>query len=54
MFYAKQLRWNDVNGTKANGRNYSLDLGASSCQPSVTSSNYSTVVYVKIKEFLLN
>jgi len=53
MFYAEQLSWNSVNGTLSTAQNYSLNFGASSCQPSLTSNgNYSSITYVKIKEFL--
>ncbi|CAF4065240.1 unnamed protein product, partial [Rotaria sordida] len=45
MFYAKNLYWNDVNGTLSSGRNYSLNLNRSSCQPNIPStSNDSSVI----------
>jgi len=44
MFYAQQLRWNDVNGTKSSGRNYTLNFNASSCTPSATTPNGSVTL----------
>ena len=32
MFYAEKLVWNNANGTKATGQNYTLNIPASSCQ----------------------
>ncbi len=51
MFYAQQLRWNDVDGTESTARNYSLNFTASSCKTNITSvnGNYSAAMYVKIK-----
>ncbi|CAF2403266.1 unnamed protein product [Rotaria sp. Silwood2] len=45
MFYAKQLYWNDVNGTVSSARNYSLSLNESSCLPNITpDGNYTSVI----------
>jgi hypothetical protein len=55
MFYAQQLRWNDVDGKESTARNYSLNFTASSCKTNITSvnGNYSTAMYVKIKKLFL-
>ncbi len=39
MFYAQQLTWNNVNGSKTTGQNYTLNYGASSCQPNLVNPN---------------
>jgi hypothetical protein len=36
MFHVEQLRWNDANGTKSSGRNYTLDYDTSTCQSNTT------------------
>jgi hypothetical protein len=46
MFYAEQLVWNNANGTKSTGQNYTLNMTASSCQPT-TNNNSSSVMYAK-------
>jgi hypothetical protein len=51
MFYAEQLVWNNVNGTKATGQNYTLNIPASSCQPNQTN-NSSSVMYDTLPFFL--
>lgn len=53
MFYAKQLYWNNGNGTSM-GRPYNLSLPDSSCEP-VTSStgNETSVMYVETSKSFL-
>jgi uncharacterized protein (UPF0333 family) len=45
MFYAEQLVWNNANGTKSTGQNYTLVFNGSTCQPN---NNSTSVVYAKI------
>ncbi len=51
MFYAEQLVWNNANGTKSTGQNYTLNMTASSCQPNPPTKNNtsSSVMYAKKK-----